>query len=64
MDRFIAEDWQKLTPEERALRCRVMAKEAMTLAITSPKLATFYIDIAEDWLELAAEFDQSPDLPK
>lgn len=57
------EDWRKLTPEESAHRCRLMAKDAMARATASPLLAGFYLDIADDWRKLATEFEKSSALP-
>ena len=64
-ERFKAEDWEKLTPEEKARRCRMMAEQAKALANNaSPQLAKTYMAIAEDWLKLAVEIEQGPDFPK
>jgi hypothetical protein len=65
VDRFKAEDWEKLTPEEKVRRCRMMADQAKALANNaSPALAKTYMAIAEDWLKLAVDLAQGPDFPK
>lgn len=56
--RFNAEEWEGLTPAERARRCRVMAEEAQKLADGAPvHMAKSYLRMAEEWLLLANEID-------
>jgi hypothetical protein len=58
--RFNAEEWNRLTPEHRARRCRLMADEAMKLADSAPStLAGSYLTIAQSWLKLADEIDRN-----
>jgi hypothetical protein len=57
--RFKADEWQTLSPEERARRCRLLAAEAQTLADNAPPgLGHRYQTIADQWLELAREIEQ------
>jgi hypothetical protein len=57
--RFVADEWQDLTAEQRVLRCRTMAREAQKLASGAPPdLALAYNKIAEDWLILAGEIER------
>jgi hypothetical protein len=54
----IKEEWNNLTPAKRARRCRLMAQEARSLATrASPDLRLHYIQIAEEWLQLAIEIE-------
>jgi len=56
--RFNAEEWERLTREQRARRCRLLASEAIKLADdTSPKVAQGYLSIAREWLKLADEIE-------
>ncbi len=58
--RFEADEWGRLTLEQRQKRCHLMADEAQTLAKTAPsKIAAAYLQIANDWLKLAAEMQES-----
>jgi hypothetical protein len=58
--RFKADEWTKLSPADRARRCRFMAREAQTLAKgASPAIALSYSKIAQDWLQLAEEIERS-----
>ena len=56
--RFTAEDWNALSLDERARRCRLLAEQAIKLANTAPELLKeSYITIALGWLKLAAEIE-------
>ena len=58
--RFKADEWKNLTTKERGRRCRLMAEEAQALAKGAPPaLAETYLRIANDWLTLAMEIEQS-----
>ena len=58
--RFRSDEWRDLTPEQRARRCRFMAREAQALAKgASPNLAVAYKKIAEDWVSLADEIERT-----
>ena len=58
--RFKAEEWQSLTPVQRARRCRLMAEEAQALAKGAPpSVAEAYLRIAGEWLTLAREIEQA-----
>jgi hypothetical protein len=58
--RFNAEEWAKLTPIERARRCRLWAHEATALADSAtPKMTATYLAIAKDWLKLASEIEEA-----
>jgi hypothetical protein len=60
--RFKAEVWANLTPAERVRRCRLMATEAQALAENaSPNLTTRYLQIADGWLSLANDIEQTID---
>jgi len=59
--RFKADEWQSLTPVQRARRCRLMAEEAQELANGAPpSVAEAYLRIAGEWLTLAKEIEQAP----
>ena len=58
MDRFTSDDWRELTPAESAEHCRLMAKEAVARAQLMPHFAKLYLDLADDWFKLAAEFEK------
>ena len=60
--RFTADDWRELTPAESAHHCRLMAKEAIARAQLRPQFAKLYLDLADDWLKLAVELEQSSEL--
>jgi hypothetical protein len=58
--RFKAEEWKSLTPQQRASRCRLMAREARALAdecAADVKLS--YLKIADDWIQLADEIERA-----
>jgi hypothetical protein len=58
--RFRAEEWQSLSAENRAKRCRLLAEEARVLASGAPQhLAPSYLRIADDWTALAIEIEQA-----
>jgi hypothetical protein len=58
--RFKAEDWESLTPENRARRCRLLAEEARALASRAPPhLKHSYLHIAEDWMMLAIDIEKA-----
>jgi len=53
-------EWQALTNNERVMRCREFAATAERAAQSSrPALQQSYEVIAENWLALAAEVEQS-----
>ena len=58
--RFKADEWQSLTPGQRAHQCRLMAEEAQELAKGAPpNVAEAYLRIAGEWLTLAKEIEQA-----
>ena len=41
---FSSEEWERLAPSQRTLRCRVMAEEARKLSVrASPELKQLYL---------------------
>lgn len=57
--RFEAEEWDRLTTEQRRRRCHLMAEEAQALAKAAPaEIAESYLQIANDWLQLAREMQE------
>jgi len=58
---FTAEEWDALSPTERVHRCRLLAGEAQALAdsASSPDLKKNYQRLADEWLQLAQEMEQS-----
>jgi len=58
--RFEADEWQRLTVEQRLRRCHLMAEEAQKLAEAAPaEMAGTYLQIATDWLQLATEMQNA-----
>ena len=58
--RFEADEWGRLTVEQRLRRCHLMAQEARELAKTAPtEIAETYLQIAKDWLQLATEMQKA-----
>lgn len=58
--RFNADEWQRLTNQERVHRCRLMAKQALVLAEQAqPELKEGYLSLSGDWLKLAAEIERT-----
>ena len=58
--RFDADEWDRLTAEQRLRRCHLMAEEAQALAKAAPaEIAGTYLQIANDWLQLAAEMQEA-----
>ena len=58
--RFRADEWQSLSADNRARRCRLLAEEARVLASGAPQhLAPSYLRIAEDWTALAIEIEEA-----
>jgi hypothetical protein len=56
--RFKPDEWENLTPAQRARRCRLMAEDARALASgASSDLRLHYIKIAGQWLQLAIEIE-------
>jgi hypothetical protein len=56
---FNAGEWQRLTPEGRARRCRILAAEAETLAGgATAHLKTLYLELALQWKMLAEELER------
>jgi len=54
--RFTAEEFLRLTPEERVQKCRAMAAQAEKLAASGPsKMKTACLDLAKQWATLADE---------
>jgi hypothetical protein len=59
-NRFEADEWHRLTVEQRRRRCLLMAEEAQKLAETaSTEIAGIYLQIGNDWLQLAAEMQKA-----
>ena len=59
---FKVDEWKPLTRDEKARRCRLMAKEARDLAPgADPGPAGAYL-IAEDWLKVAGEIEAATPL--
>ena len=54
---FKADDWQKLTPAERARRCSLLAEESRQLAGdgASVDVKETYLELAMLWLQLAGK---------
>jgi hypothetical protein len=51
---FTASEWIVLSVEERIVRCRLMAREALSLASgDGTSLGPRYFDLAMRWLDLA-----------
>jgi hypothetical protein len=62
--RFQANEWVRLSPDERTRRCRLMAEEARLLSEQSPPdLKECYRAVAREWLQLAAEIERSSKSP-
>ena len=58
--RFEADEWARLTVEQRVRRCHLMAEDAQKLAKTAPAaIAATYLQVANDWLQLAAEMQDA-----
>ena len=58
--RFNADEWQRLTNEERVRRCRLMAQQALTLAEQAPpELREGYLSLSDDWLKLGLEIERT-----
>jgi hypothetical protein len=58
--RFEADEWSLLTVEQRVRRCHLMAEEAQKHAKSAPaEIAGTYLQIANDWLQLAAEMQDA-----
>jgi hypothetical protein len=56
---FRAAEFARLSPRERVELCRQMASEASSLAENaSAKVRTAYLELARQWLALAAEIEQ------
>ena len=56
MDGFSADQWEKLTNEQRIAHCLMAAREAETFAEkASPELRQAYKDLAANWNVLATE---------
>jgi len=56
--RFNADEWAGLSVGDRVHRCRLMAGEALKLAVNAPPaLKVKYEDIARDWEKLAREIE-------
>ena len=57
--RFNAEEWESLAPAERIRRCRILGREAETLAQHSTQqMKTNYLDLAMQWKMLAEEMER------
>lgn len=57
--RFKAEEWETLSPQQRIVRCRMLADEAEKLAASAaPTLRAAYTDLARQWRTLANEMAQ------
>ena len=58
--RFKADEWDRLTPEECAKRCRLLASEAEALAKNAlPDMKAEYLRLADNWLRLAKEIERT-----
>jgi hypothetical protein len=58
--RFKAEDWENLGKQEQIRRCTLMADEATALAHAAPpNMKEAYLELAGQWLALAAEIAKS-----
>jgi hypothetical protein len=58
---FSVDEWNRLTPQERARRCKVMALEANALARSTPRseMANMYYELAVQWERLAREIERT-----
>ena len=57
---FNAEEWTRLSKEDRIRRCKAMADEARKLAATSVgTMSATYQSLAKDWENLAFEIEQN-----
>jgi hypothetical protein len=57
-----AEEWNRLTPSQRAHHCFEMAENATKLAnFALPDMVEAYEHLAEEWLKLAVEIEQTVD---
>ena len=55
-----SDEWYSLSREERVRRCRRMAAEAEELAANaSLEMKDPYVMLANNWLQLASEIEQS-----
>ena len=58
--RFEADEWSRLTPDERVRRCHLMAAEAQQLSKSANGgMQTLYLGLARQWLDLADEIKRS-----
>ena len=56
--RFNAEEWNTLSHAERIRRCRILAREAETLAQHSaPHMKEYYLELAAQWKRLAEDME-------
>ncbi len=57
--RFKADEWERLAPSERVLRCRMLATEAQRLGrAASPRMKSVYQDLSVQWTMLADEMER------
>jgi len=53
-------DWQRLLPQERIARCRMLASEALERAATADAaMRKHYLELASEWTKLADEMERS-----
>ena len=56
---FTAQEWESLTPAQRAKRCRALAHECQLLADSAaPDLKGGYHDLSRQWAMLADEIER------
>jgi len=59
---YKALDWERLTPSQRAARCRTLASEAAQCGGSAGDgLKKHYQELAEEWRKLALEIEATVD---
>ena len=57
--RFKSDEWERLTPSERILRCRTLANEALKLSgAAHGPMKTLYLNLSTQWTKLAKEMER------
>ena len=57
---FNAMSWNEMSPPERVRRCMLFAHEANQQALNAaPDVREAYVDLARQWLTLAAEIEKN-----
>ena len=57
---FDAEEWNRLTTQQRIRRCLLYAQEASAQAVHAlPEAKQAYSDVAQHWLALAMEIERT-----